>query len=75
VHFHDIFLPDAYPAQWAWRRYNEQDFVKNLFPHYAVEFSSHWIASRRAELVARGVLGRLPLVPGALESSLWLRKH
>ncbi|HYL25691.1 MAG TPA: class I SAM-dependent methyltransferase, partial [Burkholderiales bacterium] len=24
IHFHDIFLPDEYPAQWAWRRYNEQ---------------------------------------------------
>lgn len=75
VHFHDVFLPDEYPAHWAWRRYNEQNFIKNLLPRYAVEFSSHWIVSRRGELVARGVLGRLPLVPGALESSLWLRKH
>jgi hypothetical protein len=74
LHFHDIFLPDEYPAQWAWRRYNEQNFVKELLPRYAVEFSSHWIVSRRADLVQRGVLGRLPLVDGALESSLWLRK-
>ena len=75
VHFHDVFLPDDYPAQWAWRRYDEQNFIKNLFPRYAVEFSSHWIVSRREDLVARGVLGRLPLVPGAIESSLWLRKR
>ena len=75
VHVHDIFLPDEYPAQWAWRRYNEQDCIKNLLPGYAVEFSSHWVASRRADLLERGVLGRLPLVPGAMESSLWLRKH
>ena len=73
VHVHDIFLPDEYPEQWAWRRYNEQDFIKNLLPRYAVEFSSHWIASRRPDLLQRGVLGRLPLVAGALESSLWLR--
>ena len=30
VHFHDIFLPDDYPGQWAWRRYNEQAEVKKL---------------------------------------------
>jgi predicted O-methyltransferase YrrM len=75
VHVHDIFLPDEYPEQWAWRRYNEQDFIKNLLPRYAVEFSSHWVASRRPDLLQRGVLGRLPLVAGALESSLWLRKN
>ena len=75
VHFHDIFLPDVYPEQWAWRRYNEQNFIKNLLPRYAVEFSSHWVASRRPDLLQRGVLGRLPLVAGALESSLWLRKN
>lgn len=74
VHFHDIFLPDEYPERWAWRRYNEQNFIKNLLPRYAVEFSSHWVASRRPDLLQRGVLGPLPLVPGALESSLWLRK-
>lgn len=73
VHFHDIFLPDEYPEQWAWRRYNEQNFIKNLLPRFALEFSSHWVASRRPDLLQRGVLGRLPLVPGAMESSLWLR--
>ena len=76
LHFHDIFLPDEYPAQWAWRKYDEQAAVAGLLHGgYRCEFSSHWIVSRRGDLVARGVLGRLPLVPGALESSLWLRKH
>jgi hypothetical protein len=74
LHFHDIFLPDEYPAQWAWRRYDEQDFIKDFLPRYTVEFSSHWLVSRRPDLVRRGVLGRLPLVEGAIESSLWLRK-
>ena len=74
LHFHDIFLPDEYPEQWAWRRYNEQDFIKALLPCHAVEFSGHWVASRRPDLLRQGVLGRLPLVAGALESSLWLRK-
>ncbi len=75
VHFHDIFLPDDYPAHWAWRRYNEQAAVAALLRQdYGCEFSSHWIASRRPDLVARGALGRLPLVSGALESSFWLIK-
>ena len=69
VHFHDIFLPDPYPLAWAWRRYNEQQAVGPLIGNgYAVEFSSHQLPERN------GVLGRLPLNDGAIESSLWLRK-
>ena len=68
LHFHDIFLPDDYPAHWAWRRYNEQGAVARLLADgYAEEFSSH-----RAPKAA---VARLPLMPGALESSLWLRKR
>jgi len=69
VHFHDIFLPDPYPAAWAWRRYNEQEGVAPLIGRgYAMEFSSH-----QAQKL-NGVLARLPLKRGAIESSLWLRK-
>jgi hypothetical protein len=76
VHFHDIFLPDDYPAQWSWRRYNEQEAVALLLKNgnLRVEFSSHAIVSRHPEKI-RGVLERLPLVPGTIESSLWLTKH
>jgi hypothetical protein len=76
VHFHDIFLPDDYPAQWSWRRYNEQTAVASLIERvlFKVDFSSHAIVSRQPEKM-RGVLARLPLVPGAIESSLWLTKH
>lgn len=74
LHFHDIFLPDDYPQDWAWRRYNEQDSVKQLFLRYTTEFSSHWIVTRTPEMLG-GVLARLPLLPGAIESSLWLRKN
>ena len=76
VHFHDIFLPDDYPVAWEWRRYNEQSAVADLLSggDYVVEFASAWLVSRRAALLANGVVSRLPLVPGALESSLWLRK-
>ena len=76
VHFHDIFLPDGYPGAWAWRRYNEQSAVAALLASgdYEIEFASAWLVSRRAGQLARGVLSRLPLVAGAVESSLWLRK-
>jgi hypothetical protein len=71
VHFHDIFLPDDYPAAWAWRRYNEQQAVARLLEAgFVAEFSSHQAQKTRLG----GVLARLPLVPGAIESSLWLRK-
>ena len=72
IHFHDIFLPDEYPAGWAWRRYNEQAAVAALIRDgYALEFSSHQASAGRLN----GVVARLPLVPGARESSLWLRKR
>ncbi|HSA88433.1 MAG TPA: class I SAM-dependent methyltransferase [Burkholderiales bacterium] len=76
VHFHDIFLPDDYPEHWAWRRYNEQPAVaflikKNLFK---VDFASHATVAHHPEKIG-GVLARLPLVPGAIESSLWLTRN
>jgi predicted O-methyltransferase YrrM len=76
VHIHDIFLPDDYPAEWGWRKYNEQAAVSVLLQSgWRAVFSSHWVVSRRPDLLERGVLGRLPLVDGAIESSLWLRKN
>jgi len=72
IHFHDVFLPDGYPAEWDWRRYNEQAAVAGLMGRgYDAEFSSHQAAKRRLN----GVLARLPLVSGARESSLWLTKR
>jgi hypothetical protein len=75
VHFHDIFLPDGYPAGWGWRRYNEQDEVQKLIDAgvLRVDFSSH--QARKSRQPLGGVLARLPLVPGAIESSLWLTKN
>jgi predicted O-methyltransferase YrrM len=70
VHFHDIFLPEPYPAAWAWRRYNEQQAVAPLIGNgYAREFASRPVPKMK------GVLARLPLKRGAIESSLWLRKQ
>ena len=75
VHFHDIFIPDDYPPQWEWRRYNEQAAVGALIESnlFSVDFASHALVSRTPEKIS-GVLARLPLVPGAIESSLWLTR-
>jgi predicted O-methyltransferase YrrM len=76
AHFHDIFLPDDYPADWRWRGYNEQAAVADLIAAGAwiPEFASAWLAAHRPARLSHGLLARLPLVPGARESSLWLRK-
>ncbi len=76
LHIHDIFLPDAYPETWAWRGYNEQLAVLPLMlgGGWEVEFASHYVATRMRAALAASAAGALPLKPGALESSLWLRK-
>jgi predicted O-methyltransferase YrrM len=76
IHLHDIFLPDPYPAGWAWRGYNEQIPIGCLIQGggFAVRFASRYLATRHAERLAQGVIGTLPLAPGAFESSLWLEK-
>ncbi len=77
VHVHDITLPDAYPAEWAWRGYNEQLLVGTLLQGGAYEllFASHYAARTWPQRIGRGVLGRIPLQPGVPETSLWLRKR
>ncbi|MSP51459.1 MAG: class I SAM-dependent methyltransferase [Alphaproteobacteria bacterium] len=76
VHFHDIFLPDGYPESWAWRGYNEQLIVGALLAGEAYEtvFASHFVATAMREQLAASVVNSLPLLEGAYESSLWLRK-
>jgi predicted O-methyltransferase YrrM len=75
VHFHDIFLPDPYPAEWGWRGYNEQNAVGALIASGAeILWSSRYAATRMKDAVAGSLLARLPLFPGAVETSLWLRK-
>ena len=76
VHIHDIFLPDDYPAQWSWRGYGEQLGVAALLGGGAWRplFASHYAISRMADTIAESVVASLPLVAGAFESSLWLKK-
>ena len=70
VHIHDIFLPEAYPDSWAWRGYNEQLMVGALLQGgaYAPLFASRYVAMRTGWSLD-GVLTRLPLPPGAFETS------
>ncbi len=76
VHVHDVYLPDGYPADWAWRGYNEQNAAALLFASgaYRLRWSSHYAMTRMAADVAGSGLDRLPLVAGARETSLWLVK-
>lgn len=76
VHIHDIFLPDDYPAVWAWRGYNEQLGVAAMLTggRWQPLFASHFVATRMAAMIEDGLLGQVPLLKGAFESSLWLKK-
>jgi hypothetical protein len=77
VHFHDIFLPFAYPAHWQWRGYNEQLLVAALLSSgsYEILFSSAYVTRRMIDLLRHSVIPTLALPEGAFESSLWLRKR
>lgn len=74
VHFHDMFMPDGYPESWAWRGYDEQAAVAAMIAGggWSIDFASHYAVTRMAAAVARSVAGALPLVDGAIESSVWL---
>ncbi|MBL8831769.1 MAG: class I SAM-dependent methyltransferase [Rhodospirillales bacterium] len=77
VHFHDIFLPEPYPADWAWRGYNEQNAVAGLLAGsgFDLVWGSAWIArNMQAEIAARG-LDAIPMPKGAHAASLWLAKR
>lgn len=77
LHVHDVFLPDAYPASWAWRGYNEQNAVATLITAggWRILWASRYVATRLASAIGKAGLDRLPLVDGAFESSLWLIKE
>ena len=77
LHLHDIFLPDPYPPAWRWRGYAEQTAVACLLHGggWRLRFASRYLVTRCARLVDASSAARLPLVPGALESSLWLERR
>jgi hypothetical protein len=75
VQFHDVFLPDDYPPGWRWRGYNEQLGVAALLTRSSQEIlmSSHYVTTRMAATFERTQISKLPILPGASETSLWLR--
>lgn len=73
LHIHDIFLPDDYPQDWAWRGYNEQQAIGPLLAGgYQPVFASHYALTRLARAVSDSIVGRLPHVAEARPASLWL---
>jgi hypothetical protein len=77
VHVHDVFLPDPYPAAWAWRGYNEQSAIATLLQGGAYEllFASHYVASRLRDQLERGAVAAVPRLKSAFDSSMWLQKR
>jgi hypothetical protein len=77
IHVHDIFLPDPYPEDWAWRGYNEQLAVAAMLQGDAYEllFASHYLVSRHGDRLSTSPLAALPRRDSAFESSLWLQKR
>ncbi len=75
IHFHDIFLPDGYPAAWAKRSYNEQIAVGALLQGgaYGIVFASHYVKTQ-TDMLARSCISSLTEPATCMESSLWLRK-
>ena len=76
VHIHDMFLPDAYPGAWEWRGYNEQAAVAAMIGAggWRILWSSHHVATAMRADWQGTIIERLPINPGAIESSLWLEK-
>ncbi|MBI2256344.1 MAG: class I SAM-dependent methyltransferase [Proteobacteria bacterium] len=75
VHIHDIFLPDDYPADWAWRGYNEQLAVLPLITGgaYRPLFASRYAETRMKAETAASLIATLPS-SRAPATSLWLEK-
>ena len=74
VHLHDVFLPEPYPAEWAWRGYNEQAAVAVLLAGggWDILFASRFAQlhfSERLKGCAQAASGNAPA------TSLWLAKR
>lgn len=76
VHVHDVLLPDPYPADWAWRGYNEQNGLAGwlLGGAFEIVFASHYAVTRMGA-AARPAVAALPMPEEAVETSLWLRRR
>ncbi len=77
LHIHDIFLPDPYPASWAWRGYNEQSAVAALLQGegYELVFASHYIRTRLAPMLTGSPFDEARVKEADHQGSLWLCKR
>lgn len=73
VGFHDIFLPNPYPAAWPFTAYNEQNAVAPLLLGASLVFASGYVVSAMTGAFGASWAGRQPIQPGARESLLLLR--
>ncbi len=72
VHIHDILLPYEYPDTWAWRSYNEQHAVLAILSggeRFEVLMPNAFVRREFGSEVEK--LG-VSILPGAMETSLWL---
>lgn len=76
VHVHDIFLPDDYPADWAWRGYNEQSALLPCLTSGAWRplFAARYVETRLKAETAASLVATLPSHQN-LATSLWLEKR
>ncbi|HEY3146501.1 MAG TPA: class I SAM-dependent methyltransferase [Dongiaceae bacterium] len=76
VQLHDIFLPEPYPKEWAWRGYNEQAAVAVLLVGggWDILFASRFARRRFEERLRNGPLAKLADALGPA-TSLWLAKR
>ncbi len=75
LHVHDVVLPDAYPRAWTWRGYNEQAAIAPLLlAGWQPIFASHYLRHHRPEELEGRLAERIERPPGAMETSLWLRR-
>ncbi|HET6157547.1 MAG TPA: class I SAM-dependent methyltransferase [Dongiaceae bacterium] len=76
VQIHDIFLPEPYPENWAWRGYNEQAAVAVLLAGggWDILFASRFARQRFDERLRNGPLGAYADAAGPA-TSLWLAKR
>jgi len=73
IHVHDIFLPHAYPSEWRWRGYNEQNFLLAVLSggnRYEILCPNAYLRRYHNEKL-KGLAFQIP--KDAKEASLWMR--
>ena len=73
VQVHDVFLPDDYPSEWAWRGYNEQLALGPLIDRWDVLFASRYVSTRLRGVLNASVMSSLDAPDSSYASALWLR--